>query len=272
MRTVWHKGVLTYERPRVMGILNVTPDSFSDGGSYVAVDSAVKHALQMADDGADIIDVGGESTRPGSSGVSAEEEIARIVPVIRELAHVLDVPISVDTMKTDVASAALDAGADIINDVNGLRAEGMPELAASAGVPAIIMHMNGMPKTMQSHPMTADMMPQIIDFLRERTDAALDAGVKEMILDPGVGFGKTAELNLRIIDNSSDFSLGYPVLIGASRKGFLSKMWPDMDRDAASIMIARRSVSSGANILRVHDVKGTVEGLKGMCGESLRRL
>ena len=159
------KGV-TVRRPMVMGILNVTPDSFSDGGLYYS-GGAVEHALSMIDDGADIIDIGGESTRPGSDPVPSDEEIRRIVPVIRELSSVSDIPVSVDTMKTEVAEAALDAGADIINDVNGMRSEGMAELISSAGVPVIIMHMKGMPKTMQLEPMQGKVTADIVEFLKE---------------------------------------------------------------------------------------------------------
>ena len=237
-----------------MGILNVTPDSFSDGGRYYS-GGAVEHALAMIDEGADIIDIGGESTRPGSDPVPAEEEIRRIVPVIKELASVSDIPISVDTMKTEVAEAALDAGADILNDVNGLRSEGMMELAASCGVPVIIMHMEGMPKTMQLHPMEGDAISQIAAFLKGRCEIAKDHGIKDIILDPGIGFGKTSEQNLSIIDNSSSFSFGCPVLIGASRKRFLSDIYPGMDRDEATVKVSLRAFDAGADILRVHNVK-----------------
>ena len=241
-------------RPMIMGILNVTPDSFSDGGMYYS-GGAVEHALSMIDDGADIIDIGGESTRPGSDPVPADEEIRRIVPVIKELASVSDIPISVDTMKTEVAEAALDAGADIINDVNGMRSEGMGELIASAGVPVIIMHMKGMPKTMQLEPMQGKVTEDIVNFLRERCDYASDLGIRDIILDPGVGFGKTAEQNVEIIDNSSAFSLGHPVLIGASRKRFLPSVYPDMERDEATVKVSLRALDAGADMVRVHNVK-----------------
>ena len=240
-------------RPMVMGILNVTPDSFSDGGRYLS-GNALEHALEMLDQGADIIDIGGESTRPGSDPVPSEIEIERIVPVIRELSSVSDIPISVDTMKPKVAYAALDAGADIVNDVNGLRTEGMMDVVSSAGVPAIIMHMKGMPKTMQLEPMQGKVTGDIVDFLKERCDYAADFGIKDIILDPGVGFGKTAEQNVEIIDNSSAFSLGHPVLIGASRKRFLPSVYPDMDRDEATVAVSLRALDAGADIVRVHNV------------------
>ena len=244
---------MKFGRPTVMGILNLTPDSFSDGGLHYP-DGAVEHALSMIDAGADIIDIGGESTRPGSDPVSAEEEIGRIVPVIKELSSVTSVPISVDTMKTEVAQAALDAGADIINDVNGLRSEGMMELVASAGVPAIIMHMKGVPKTMQLEPMEGKVTDEIARFLRSRMEDARACGIKDIVLDPGVGFGKTTEQNMEIIDNSSSFSFGCPVLIGASRKRFLSDVFPGVDRDEATVRISLRALDAGADIIRVHNV------------------
>ena len=244
------KNGVTVRKPMIMGILNVTPDSFSDGGRYFS-GGAVEHALAMIDDGADVIDIGGESTRPGSDPVPAEEEIRRIVPVIKELASVTDIPISVDTMKTEVAEAALDAGVDIINDVNGLRAEGMAELISSAGVPVIIMHMNGTPKTMQLEPMQGKVTKVIADFLRERCDFAADHGIKDIILDPGVGFGKTAEQNAEIIDNASSFSFGHPVLIGASRKRFLPSVYPDTATDLAGI---RDAVAAMQEAFRSADV------------------
>ncbi|MFA7031417.1 MAG: dihydropteroate synthase, partial [Candidatus Methanomethylophilaceae archaeon] len=187
--TKWSGGSITYEHPVIMGILNVTPDSFSDGGAYAKLNSAADHAFRLIDEGAGILDIGAESTRPGWKPVSAEEEIERLVPVIKEIAPSCDVPISVDTMKTRVAEAALDAGADIINDVYGLRWEGMAELAASAGVPVIIMHMYGEPERVHSDLMTGNVLPQIKEFFEERTKAALDAGIERnrIILDPGIG-------------------------------------------------------------------------------------
>ena len=249
-----------FRKPSIMGILNVTPDSFSDGGEYFS-GNALEHALEMVDAGASIIDIGGESTRPGSDPVPSEEEIRRIVPVIKELSSVSDIPISVDTMKTEVAEAALDAGADIINDVNGLRSEGMMELAASTGVPVVIMHMNGMPKTMQVNPMEGHVVAPIADFLKERYEAALDQGIKEIVLDPGIGFGKTVEQNMEIIDNASAFSFGRPVLIGASRKRFLSDIYPGMDRDEATVRISMKALDAGADIVRVHNVKMMADAL-----------
>lgn len=262
--TEWALGNITCERPRVMGILNVTPDSFSDGGEHFTLDGALEHAYRMVDAGADIIDVGGESTRPYSDPVSTEEEISRIIPVIRELVATLDVPISVDTMKTEVARVALDAGAHMVNDVYGLRDEGMPELVAESGVPAVIMHMQGMPKTMQVEPMSGDYSGEIKRFLLERIDVLLDAGAKEsaIITDPGIGFGKTPEQNVEITDSAGEYRLGHPVLIGLSRKRFLSIKFPEMERDEASVMMALRAVKAGADIIRTHDVPSLVKALR----------
>ena len=254
------KGI-TIRGPMVMGILNVTPDSFSDGGRYLS-GNAVEHALKMIDEGADIIDIGGESTRPGSDPVPSETEMERIVPVIKELSSVSDIPISVDTMKSDVAYAALDAGADIINDVNGLRSEGMMELASSAGVPVVIMHMNGEPKTMQIHPMEGSVVGEIAAFLKERCDTAKEYGIRDIILDPGIGFGKTVAQNMEIIENVSSFSFGRPVLIGASRKRFLSEIYPGTDRDEATVRVSLKAIGHGADIVRVHNVGMMANALK----------
>ena len=241
-----------------MGILNVTPDSFSDGGSWTDPREAVRHALDMIDRGADIIDIGGESTRPNSAPVPADEEIARLEPVLRELIPSISVPVSVDTMKARVAERCIDLGAAMINDVYGLRDEGMAELCASTGVHAVIMHMNGMPKTMPAS-MGGDVKQQVRDFLRERTQAALDAGMREdrIILDPGIGFGKDPDENMAILRDSAYFSDGYPVLSGSSRKRFLATWFPGMDRDEASAEAARIAADSGADIVRVHNVGAT---------------
>lgn len=254
------KKGLTVRGPMVMGILNVTPDSFSDGGSHYP-DGAVEHALRMIEDGADIIDIGGESTRPGSDPVPSSVEIERIVPVIEKLSSMTDVPISVDTMKADVAEAALKAGADIVNDVNGLRSEGMLDVVSSFGAPVIIMHMHGMPKTMQASPMEGHVTETIASFLKERCETAHDHGIRDMILDPGVGFGKTTEQNVEIVDNSGRFSFGHPVLIGASRKRFLSDIYPGIERDEATVSISIRALDAGADIVRVHNVRAMVDAL-----------
>jgi dihydropteroate synthase len=247
--------------PRIMGILNITPDSFSDGGLYYS-GGAAEHALRMVEEGADMIDIGGESTRPGSDPVPPQEQIRRIVPVIKELSPVIDIPISVDTMNAEVAAAALDAGADIINDVNGLRSEGMLELASSTGAPVIIMHMNGQPKTMQVSPMQGEVTGAIAAFLKERCDIASEYGIRDSTLDPGIGFGKTVEQNMEIIRNVSAFSFGHPVLVGASRKRFLSEVFPGTDRDEATVRISMEAIRNGADIVRVHNVGMMKEALQ----------
>ncbi len=250
--------------PLVMGILNVTPDSFSDGGLWTDPDTAVSHALDMVDAGADIIDIGAESTRPGSMPVSAADEISRLEPVLRELGSVLDVPISVDTMKTSVAEKCLSLGADIINDVNGLRDPGMAEVVASAGAYAVIMHMHGTKEVMHDSVMGNGFAQDIRGFLMDRTEVALEAGIPEdrIILDPGIGFGKTTNQNVWILEHSSYFSEGYPVLSGSSRKRFIKATYVDWDVDDASADAACRAYRSGADIVRVHDVERTVRAIR----------
>lgn len=264
MEVPCRRGTLT-GGPLIMGILNVTPDSFSDGGTWSDPAVAVRHAFDMVDQGADIIDLGGESTRPFSDPVSADEEISRLIPVLRDLLPSIDVPVSVDTMKASVAERCIGMGVDMINDVYGLRDDGMLEACAGSDVAVVIMHMHGMPKTMQASVMGDGFMTEIRGFLRERTDAALDAGISKdrIILDPGVGFGKSFDQNMEIISNSSYFSDGYPVLMGSSRKRFLSEKFPGMDRDDASAEAARISVESGSDIVRVHNVARTVAEIRG---------
>lgn len=262
LQTKWSRGSITYERPIIMGIVNVTPDSFSDGGDYGKLRSVVEHAFRLIDDGAGIIDIGGESTRPGWTPVSAEEEMRRLIPVIKEIAPSCDVPISVDTMKTEVARAAIDAGANIINDIYGLRWEGMVELAASSDVPVVINHINGNLDTMHSDIMTGSALPQIKEFFNERVKVALDAGIKEnkIILDPGVGFGKTGVQNIEIMQSAFYFRGEYPILIGSSRKRFLTAALRSND-DEASAKAAAIAADGGAHILRVHNVKATKAAL-----------
>ena len=249
-------------RTAIMGILNVTPDSFSDGGSYADVKAAIEHAVKMERDGADIIDVGGESTRPGSEPVSAEDEIERVVPVIRELSQTVSVPISIDTFKASVASEALDAGASIVNDISGSTFDrDMPVLLAERRCPAVVMHIKGAPKSMQLNPEYEDLMREVFSYLRERTDALVAAGVDErlLIVDPGFGFGKTVEHNLEMLRRLRELkSLGYPVLVGTSRKSTIGKVLGDvptgerMEGTAATVALA---IANGADIVRVHDVK-----------------
>jgi dihydropteroate synthase len=266
MRTEFGGRCVEYDRPRIMGILNVTPDSFSDGGVLMDVRSAVRRAFEIEDQGADVLDIGGESTRPGSSPVGAAEEMRRIIPLLREVAPSIGIPVSVDTMKTEVAAACLEAGAHIINDVNGLRAEGMAELAASSGAPVVIVHVHGNPGTPHSSCMEGDAVGTVSAFLKERAEAAMDAGIRRdrIILDPGIGFGKTPDQNIEILQSSSLFSHGFPVLSGSSRKRFLGTLFPGMDRELASVRAARMAVDSGAAMVRVHDVALTRRVLRTM--------
>jgi len=250
----------------VMGILNVTPDSFSDGGRHLEPGVAVEAALRMAADGADIIDVGGESTRPYSVPVDAREETARVLPVIERLADQLSIPISIDTSKAAVARAAIDAGAEIINDVTGLTVDGeMPPLAARTGVGVCVMHMRGTPQTMQDEPRYDDVVAEIETYLVGRRNACLEAGIRRdrICLDPGIGFGKTHSHNWTLAAATSRFvSLGSPILIGHSRKGFIRKaVGKDHDPLAATIGVTLAVAASGAHVIRVHDVRETVDAL-----------
>jgi dihydropteroate synthase len=250
--------------PRVMGILNVTPDSFSDGGEYLSTDDAVSHGMQMVKDGADIIDIGGESTRPGSNPVPAEVQLQRVIPVIEKITANLSarVDISIDTSLSRVAEAAINAGATMINDVSAGREDpDMFELAAQRQVPLVIMHMLGKPGDMQANPTYINVVKEICEFLLERAEVARSYGVKQenIILDPGIGFGKTFTHNLEIISHLNAFtSIGYPVLLGVSRKRFLQTMVCSNDRSklaAATTVITTLGIYAGVNIFRVHDVK-----------------
>lgn len=247
------------KRTMIMGVLNVTPDSFSDGGLFFDSAKAVEHALQMIQDGADIIDIGGESTKPGSDPVSESEEIRRVKPVIERLVKETSVPISIDTYKPRVAEECLRAGARIVNDVSGLRNEEMIKVVAQYKVPVVIMHMKGTPKSMQENPVYRDVVQEIKEFFRERIKAAREAGIQDIILDPGIGFGKTVEHNLQILKRLGEFKeLGFPILIGTSRKSFIWKLNDDapaeqrLEGSLASMVIA---IMNGAAMVRVHDVK-----------------
>lgn len=251
----------------VMGILNVTPDSFHDGGIFDAKDKAVERAIAMVDEGADIIDIGGESTRPGSERISLKEEKERILPVIREISDITDVPISVDTYKPEIADKAVDAGADIVNDVFGLRTDGMPEKIAELDVPVIIMHMQGKPRTMQKNPSYEDVITDISTFFLERVKVAEKAGIdpSKIILDPGIGFGKKLHHNLEILNRLEEFnSLGFPILLGASRKSFLGDILnkPSEERLFGSLAVASLAVEKKVRIIRVHDVSETIDVMK----------
>ena len=255
-------------QPLVMGIVNVTPDSFSDGGRFDRPDRAVAHALQLVAEGADILDIGGESTRPGARNVSLDEELERVVPVIRSLVGRTDVPISIDTSKPQVMRAAVEAGAVMINDVNGLRADGA--LATAAGLEAAIcvMHMQGQPRTMQQDPQYDDVVADVMDFLRQRVAACQAAGIarERLLIDPGFGFGKTLAHNLALLNRQQELLvLDLPLLIGISRKSMLGAITGRENADqrlAASLAAALLSAQRGAAILRVHDVAPTVDALK----------
>src|SRR5690348_12662453 len=252
---------LRFPRPAVMGVVNVTPDSFSDGGVHFDAEVAAQAARRMYADGAAIVDVGGESTRPGSDGVSLDEELRRVVPVLERLQG--DVPVSVDTAKAEVARRALALGAELINDVTALR--GDPDLGgvvADAGAYLCLMHMQGEPRTMQVEPRYGDVVSEVAAFLEERLGAAVDAGIPEdrICLDPGIGFGKTVEHNLELIRRLDALTaLGRPVLVGISRKSTLRRLTGSDDLLAASVAAAVTAFERGATILRVHDVKPHVD-------------
>lgn len=252
------------EKPLIMGILNVTPDSFSDGGKFVALDSSLQHCVRMIEEGADIIDIGGESTRPGSEPVCVEEQIKRVVPVITELRKQLsmDIPISIDTTSNRVAEAALDAGATMINDISaGRHDERILQLAAQSGVPIILMHIQGEPKTMQNNPHYDDVIGEIRAALEERISAALAAGVQRqrIIIDPGIGFGKRKQDNLVLLAHLAEFvTMGYPVLLGTSRKrimGNLCAVSHPSELVTATAVTTALGVMAGVQVFRVHDVR-----------------
>jgi dihydropteroate synthase len=250
------------ERTYIMGILNVTPDSFSDGGKYFDKERAVEQALRMQDEGADIIDIGGESTRPGAEKISVEEEIDRVVPVIEALANKVNIPLSIDTYKSAVAEEAILSGASIINDISGLRFDPqMPRIAARNNVPVVIMHIKGTPENMQKRPVYKALISEITDYLREGVEIARNAGIADdkIVIDPGIGFGKTIEHNLEIIQKLNVFSgLEKPILIGPSRKSFIGRILdalPAAERLEGTAAAIAIGIFNGANIIRVHDVK-----------------
>jgi len=257
------------DRIRVMGILNVTPDSFSDGGQFATFDTAVAQAQKLIRDGADILDIGGESTRPFADPVSTEVELQRVIPVIQAVRSTHNIPISIDTSKARVAREALKAGAEIINDVWALRKDPeMINVALESDVPVIIMHMKGTPTDMQIRPSYDNVVAEIIDFFRERLEWIISRGVdrNRLIIDPGIGFGKNLQHNLSILKHLDTFSsLGYPVLLGHSRKRFLGEitgMVEEMERDLASAVVTGLCATKNIDILRVHDVAATRQALK----------
>jgi dihydropteroate synthase len=257
------------KRGMIMGVLNVTPDSFSDGNEFFECDAAVKHGIQLQAEGADIIDVGGESTRPGAEPVSVKEELRRLIPVIEKLRAEIDIPISIDTSKSEVATAGLDAGASIINDVTaGCADQRMLSLAAKRNAAVVLMHMQGEPRTMQKNPQYGDVVQEVADFFRQQYSRALECGVDPMRLafDPGIGFGKTLEHNLSLLKNLEELRVDdRPLMVGVSRKSFLGKFVGsnDMgDRLLPTIALTAILRARGADILRVHDVKENVAALR----------
>ena len=271
-----NKGYLDIsEKTLVMGILNVTPDSFYDGGKYYDIEDALNRARKMIDDGADIIDIGGESTRPNSSYVSADEEIRRIVPIIKELSKEIHIPISIDTYKADVADKAIKAGAQIINDISGLQADKeMVRVAATNNTPIIVMHIKGRPHDFPKDPVYVELIPEIISFLERRIEYSIKSGIAhdKIIIDPGIGFGKGAKHNVEILRQLDKFKcLNLPIMIGTSRKSFISRVLEhsgDNDirendsRFIGTLVTLVIAVSKGANIVRVHDVKEAVQVIK----------
>jgi len=254
------KKVFDFSRTYIMGVLNVTPDSFSDGGKYFSVESAVRRGMEMVEEGADIIDVGGESTRPNSESISVEEELRRTIPVIEQLAKRIDVPISIDTTKSKVAEESLNVGATIVNDISGLTFdEQIVSVVAKAKASLVVMHIQGNPKTMQQNPHYENVVEEVKGFLSNAVSKAKANGISQIFIDPGIGFGKTMRHNLLLLKNLNEFtSLGHPILVGASRKSFIGKLTNELSTDkrlegtAASIAF---SISNGANVVRVHDVK-----------------
>lgn len=258
---------LDLSAPRIMGIVNVTPDSFSDGGKFFSRDAALRQAVKLVEDGADILDIGGESTRPGSTPVAVQEEIDRVAPVIEAISSELDVPISIDTMKAEVMRAAVAVGAGLINDVNALRGEGALQAAAEFKVPVCLMHMQGTPQTMQTEPDYQDVVSEVESFLLERVAVCEQAGIpaERIMLDPGFGFGKRARHNLRLMKHLSRLTaLPYPVLVGVSRKSIIGDMLKvDVkERLAGSLALASIAVWQGAKLIRTHDVRETAQAVK----------
>jgi dihydropteroate synthase len=259
---------LQLQFPAVMGIVNVTPDSFSDGGQFFAADAALEQALTLVREGASIVDIGGESTRPGSELVTLDEELRRVLPVVEALAGSVGVPISVDTMKAEVGRRALAAGAALLNDVSALRFDDeMVDVVAESGCPVCLMHMQGMPKTMQEDPRYEDVVDEVLAFLEERMAFALARGVREeqIMVDPGIGFGKTVAHNLALLDGLGRFStLGRPVLLGASRKRFLGSILgaEPSGRTIGTVATTVIGFLAGAHVFRVHDVRPNFEALR----------
>jgi dihydropteroate synthase len=269
---IWNTGRRTFDlahRGVIMGVINVTPDSFSDGGNFIAVGTAVDHGLRLAGEGAEILDIGGESTRPGAAPVTAEEELRRVIPVIERLAGKTSAALSIDTSKASVARAAVEAGAEIINDVTALRGdEEMARVAVESQSAVVLMHMRGTPRTMQQDPQYGDVVTEVADHLEQRVAAARASGIENdrIAIDPGIGFGKTVEHNLQLVAGLGRFaSLGHPVLLGVSRKSFLATaaQCPEVeDRDVPTAVLTAEGYRLGARIFRVHAVRPNVQALR----------
>ncbi|WP_122053506.1 dihydropteroate synthase [Vibrio sp. Evd11] len=258
---------LLLDRPHVMGILNVTPDSFSDGGQFSSLEKALQQAERMIQAGVSIIDIGGESTRPGAPEVTLEDELSRVIPAIKAIRANFDVWISIDTSKAEVMRQAVEAGADLINDVRALQEPGALEAAAQAQVPVCLMHMKGQPRTMQANPSYDDVFTDVEDFLKERVEACESVGIpkEQLILDPGFGFGKTIEHNYHLLAHLEKFhTLGLPILAGISRKSMIFKLLDKAPADCmvGSVTCATIAAMKGAQIIRVHDVEDTLEAMK----------
>jgi len=260
------KYQLNLNRPHVMGIVNVTPDSFSDGGKYTSIDLAVAHGLKLIAEGADILDIGGESTRPGAAPVSLDEELRRVIPVIEALSAVSTVPLSIDTYKPEVMRQSIAAGIDIVNDVRALQEEHAVEIVANSNVGVCLMHMQGMPQNMQVAPSYQDVVAEVKQFLIERMQVVMSAGIAQerIVLDPGFGFGKTTEHNIALIQHLGEIGELGPLLVGLSRKAVLGKIagGDEQQRLHAGLAASVISAMKGAKIVRVHDVKATVDALK----------
>jgi dihydropteroate synthase len=269
---IWRTSRRTFdlaERGLIMGIVNVTPDSFSDGGHFARTDDAVAHALRLSDEGADILDIGGESTRPGAAAVTVEDELRRVIPVIEKLAGKTAAALSIDTSKAAVARAAAAAGAEIINDVTALQGDDdMPRVAAESGCAVVLMHMQGTPRTMQLNPHYDDVVAEVAGHLAQRVAAAQAAGIgpERIAIDPGIGFGKTVEHNMQLITGLGRFAaLGHPVLLGASRKSFLATLahCADVeDRDLPTAVLTALGYGFGARLFRVHAVHANLQALR----------
>jgi dihydropteroate synthase len=256
---------LSFERTLIMGVLNLTPDSFSDGGVYLDPEMAVDHAKQMMADGADLIDIGGESSRPGAAPVPENEELHRVLPVIQTLKRELHIPLSIDTYKPAVARACLDAGASLLNDITGLTNPEMVRVASDYHVPTIMMHMKGSPRTMQTNPVYQDVVKDVVQFFSKQVNLARTHGADQIIIDPGIGFGKTVEHNLQLLRHLDRFMpLGCPILVGPSRKNFIGVLTglPVHERLEGTIAAVVAAVLNGANIVRVHDVRACKRALQ----------